>query len=44
MKKLTPDASQVVMTQIVMPSHTNGTGGVLFGGVVMQWIDVCAGV
>jgi acyl-CoA hydrolase len=32
------------MTQIVMPAHTNGSGGVLFGGVVMQWIDVCAGV
>ena len=32
------------MTQIVMPGHTNGAKGVLFGGVVMQWIDVCAGV
>ena len=32
------------MTQIVMPVHTNGAGGVLFGGVVMQWIDVCGGV
>ncbi len=32
------------MTQIVMPGHTNGAGGVLFGGVVMQWMDVCAGV
>jgi len=32
------------MTQIVMPQHTNGAAGVLFGGVVMQWIDVCAGV
>jgi len=32
------------MTQIVMPTHVNGAGGVLFGGVVMQWIDVCAGV
>ncbi len=41
---LTPTASQVVMTQIVMPTHTNGAGGVLFGGVVMQWIDVCGGV
>lgn len=27
-----------------MPTHTNGARGVLFGGVVMQWIDVCAGV
>jgi acyl-CoA hydrolase len=39
-----PGSSRVEMTQIVMPSHTNGAGGVLFGGVVMQWIDVCAGV
>jgi acyl-CoA hydrolase len=27
-----------------MPFHTNGAGGVLFGGIVMQWIDVCGGV
>lgn len=32
------------MTQIVMPGHTNGVSGVLFGGVMMQWIDVCGGV
>jgi acyl-CoA hydrolase len=32
------------MTQIVMPGHANGVSGVLFGGVMMQWIDVCAGV
>jgi acyl-CoA hydrolase len=41
---LSPTASRCVMTQIVMPGHTNGPGGVLFGGVMMQWIDVCAGV
>src|SRR5579859_1394504 len=40
----TPSASRVLMTQLVMPLHTNGAAGVLFGGVVMQWIDVCAGV
>ena len=40
----TPASSRVEMTQIVMPAHTNGAGGVMFGGVVMQWIDVCAGV
>lgn len=39
-----PEASTCVMTQIVMPGHTNGPAGVLFGGVMMQWIDVCAGV
>src|SRR5512134_3170698 len=41
---LSPTTSHCVMTQIVMPGHTNGAGGVLFGGVMMQWIDVCAGV
>lgn len=41
---LTPTASRCVMTQIVMPTHTNGAAGVMFGGVMMQWIDVCAGV
>ena len=40
----TPASSRVEMAQIVMPAHTNGAGGVMFGGVVMQWIDVCAGV
>ncbi|MCB9562770.1 MAG: acyl-CoA thioesterase [Kofleriaceae bacterium] len=32
------------MTQIVMPEHTNGPSGMMFGGIMMQWIDVCAGV
>jgi acyl-CoA hydrolase len=41
---LTPAASECTMTQIVMPGHTNGGAGVLFGGVMVQWIDVCAGV
>ena len=41
---LTPAATRCVMTQIVMPGHTNGASGVLFGGVMVQWIDVCAGV
>lgn len=42
--ELTPEASRCVMTQIVMPSHANGEAGVMFGGIMMQWIDVCAGV
>jgi acyl-CoA hydrolase len=42
--ELTPAWSRVEMTQIVMPTHANGHGSMLFGGVVMQWIDVCAGV
>jgi acyl-CoA hydrolase len=43
MEQLTPTRSRVEMTQIIMPTHANGAGGV-FGGVVMQWTDVCAGV
>jgi acyl-CoA hydrolase len=41
---MTPADSRCVMTQIVMPMHTNGFAGILFGGHMMQWIDVCAGV
>jgi acyl-CoA hydrolase len=41
---MTPEQTRCVMTQIVMPMHTNGFAGVMFGGVMMQWIDVCAGV
>src|SRR5438874_2665123 len=41
---MTPDVTRCVMTQIVMPMHTNGVAGVMFGGIMMQWIDVCAGV
>jgi len=41
---VTPEDTRCVMTQIVMPMHTNGVAGVMFGGIMMQWIDVCAGV
>ncbi len=41
---MTPEQTRCVMTQIVMPMHTNGIAGVMFGGIMMQWIDVCAGV
>jgi acyl-CoA hydrolase len=41
---VTPEETRCVMTQIVMPMHTNGVAGVMFGGIMMQWIDVCAGV
>src|SRR5688572_17489422 len=41
---MTPEQTRCVMTQIVMPMHTNGIAGIMFGGVMMQWIDVCAGV
>jgi acyl-CoA hydrolase len=41
---LPPSCSRNETTQIVMPVHVNGTGSLMFGGIVMQWIDVCAGV
>jgi acyl-CoA hydrolase len=41
---VTPVETRCVMTQIVMPMHTNGVAGVMFGGIMMQWIDVCGGV
>ncbi len=41
---MTPAETRCVMTQIVMPMHTNGVAGVMVGGIMMQWIDVCAGV
>lgn len=43
MPDLTPRASRVEMTQIVMPFHTNYNGS-LFGGQVVQWVDICAAV
>ncbi|MEO8840901.1 MAG: acyl-CoA thioesterase [Kofleriaceae bacterium] len=41
---MSPEQTRCVMTQIVMPMHTNGVAGVMFGGIMMQWIDVCSGV
>lgn len=35
--------SQVIMTQLVLPSHTNALGSV-FGGTVMSWIDIAAAI
>jgi acyl-CoA hydrolase len=39
----TVGATRVETAQVVLPSHTN-TMGTLFGGVLMQWIDVAASV
>ncbi|RME86302.1 MAG: acyl-CoA thioesterase [Caldilineae bacterium] len=35
--------SFVEMTQLVLPSHTNPLG-TAFGGQIMAWIDICAGI
>jgi acyl-CoA hydrolase len=42
-EKKAVSSSQVVMTQLVLPSHTNSLDTV-FGGTVMSWIDICAAV
>jgi acyl-CoA hydrolase len=39
----TPGASQVVMTQAVMPGDANPLG-TAFGGRIAQWIDVAAAI
>lgn len=36
-------ASQVIMTQLVLPSHTNALG-TIFGGTIMSWIDIAAAI
>lgn len=35
--------SQVVMTELVLPSHTNALGSI-FGGTVMSWMDIAAAI
>lgn len=39
----TVKASQVVMTELVLPSHTNALDSI-FGGVIMSWMDICAAI
>ena len=38
-----PSSSQVIMTELVLPQHTNSLGTV-FGGVVLSWIDISAAI
>ena len=35
--------SQTIMTELVLPSHTNALG-TIFGGTVMSWIDIAAAI
>jgi acyl-CoA hydrolase len=37
------DKNEVVMTEIVLPGHTNALGSV-FGGVIMSWIDIAGAI
>ncbi len=46
MNHLTPKPvrhSQVIMTQLVLPSHINALDSI-FGGVIMSWIDIAAAI
>lgn len=36
-------ASEVIMTQLVLPIHTNSLD-TIFGGTIMSWIDVAAAI
>jgi acyl-CoA hydrolase len=38
-----PRESEVVMTQLILPSDANNLNSA-FGGKVMEWIDICAAV
>jgi acyl-CoA hydrolase len=35
--------SHTIMTELVLPQHTNALGSI-FGGVLMSWIDICAAI
>ena len=37
------ETNKVLMTEIVMPQHTNPIG-VVFGGVLMSWIDIASAI
>lgn len=38
-----PSESAVVMTELVLPSHTNALG-TIFGGQIMSWVDIAAAI
>ena len=42
-KSISPSASLVQMTELVLPNHMNALGTV-FGGVIMSWIDIAASI
>ena len=35
--------SQTIMTELVLPTHTNALGSA-FGGIIMSWIDIAAAI
>jgi len=38
-----PSDSAIEMNELVLPTHTNALG-TIFGGQIMAWIDICAGM
>ncbi len=42
-KRGTPKASSVIMTELVLPYHTNSLNSV-FGGTIMSWVDIAAAI
>ena len=42
-KAKSPSQSKVVMTEMVLPQHTNALAGI-FGGIVMSWMDIAAAI
>src|SRR5580698_4097939 len=38
-----PSESQVIMTEQVLPVHTNALG-TIFGGQIMSWVDIAAAI
>jgi acyl-CoA hydrolase len=42
-KGRSPVESEVIMTELILPQHTNSLGTV-FGGVVMSWVDIAAAI
>lgn len=43
MSKKSPRESEVIMTELVLPQHTNDMSTV-FGGMVMSWVDIAAAI
>jgi acyl-CoA hydrolase len=43
LKPVPASQSQVIMTELVLPSHINALDSV-FGGVIMSWIDIAAAI
>jgi acyl-CoA hydrolase len=43
MNKVKSSVSEVIMTELVLPSHTNSLNSI-FGGVIMSWIDIAAAI